>query len=49
LAKKELVSVIPGVVLGLDPMLNLGFVPDLLLDDGFRLRCVLDRGLEMWV
>lgn len=48
LAEKGLVPVIPGVVLGLDPVLGHGFVSDLLLDNGFRLRRVLDRGLELY-
>lgn len=40
-------AVIPGVVLRLDAVLDHGFVPDLLLDDRFRLRRVLDRGLGL--
>lgn len=40
--------VVPGVVLGLDAVLDHGFVPDLLLGDRFRLRRMLDRGLELY-
>lgn len=40
--------VVPGIVLRLDAVLDHGFVPDLLLDGRFRLRRVLDRGLELY-
>ena len=39
--------VIPGVVLRLDPVLDHGVVPDLILDDRFSLRRVLDRGIGL--